>query len=40
MTSTCSISPGHDGPALVTNTYLERSYNGIYPNISEDGEGL
>src|SRR5581483_5258327 len=28
--------PGHGGPAVVANTYLEGSYSEIYPNISED----
>jgi xylulose-5-phosphate/fructose-6-phosphate phosphoketolase len=32
--------PGHGGPALVANTYLEGSYTEIYPNISEDEAGL
>lgn len=32
--------PGHGGPALVANTYLEGSYSEIYPNISEDEAGL
>ena len=32
--------PGHGGPALVGNTYLEGSYSEIYPNISEDEAGL
>ncbi len=32
--------PGHGGPALVGNTYLEGSYSEIYPNITEDEEGL
>jgi len=32
--------PGHGGPALVANTYLEGSYTEIYPNISQDEEGL
>jgi len=32
--------PGHGGPALVANTYLEGSYSEIYPNISQDEEGL
>jgi xylulose-5-phosphate/fructose-6-phosphate phosphoketolase len=32
--------PGHGGPALVSNTYLEGSYSEIYPNISQDEEGL
>ncbi len=32
--------PGHGGPALVANTYLEGSYSELYPNISQDETGL
>jgi len=32
--------PGHGGPALVSNTYLEGSYSEVYPNISQDEEGM
>jgi xylulose-5-phosphate/fructose-6-phosphate phosphoketolase len=32
--------PGHGGPAVVANTYLEGTYSEIYPNISEDEAGL
>jgi xylulose-5-phosphate/fructose-6-phosphate phosphoketolase len=32
--------PGHGGPAVVGNTYLEGSYSEIYPDISQDEEGL
>ena len=32
--------PGHGGPALVGNTYLEGTYSEIYPDISQDEEGL
>ena len=32
--------PGHGGQAMVANTYLEGSYSEIYPNISEDEEGM
>jgi xylulose-5-phosphate/fructose-6-phosphate phosphoketolase len=32
--------PGHGGPALVSNTYLEGTYSEIYPNISRDEHGL
>jgi xylulose-5-phosphate/fructose-6-phosphate phosphoketolase len=32
--------PGHGGPALVGNTYLEGSYTEVYPNISRDEAGL
>ncbi len=32
--------PGHGGPALVANTYLEGTYSEVYPNISQDEAGL
>lgn len=32
--------PGHGGPALVANTYLEGTYSEFYPNISQDAEGM
>lgn len=32
--------PGHGGQAMVSNTYLEGTYSEIYPNITEDIEGL
>src|SRR2546421_4866360 len=32
--------PGHGGPALVANTYLEGSYSEIYPDITQDEAGL
>jgi xylulose-5-phosphate/fructose-6-phosphate phosphoketolase len=32
--------PGHGGPALVGNTYLEGTYTEIYPHISRDVTGL
>jgi len=32
--------PGHGGPAVVGNTYLEGTYSEIYPNISQDEVGL
>jgi xylulose-5-phosphate/fructose-6-phosphate phosphoketolase len=32
--------PGHGGPALVANTYLEGSYTELYPHISKDAEGM
>src|ERR1700749_3997425 len=34
------IGPGHGGPGLVANTYLEGTYSEIYPNISPDEEGM
>lgn len=32
--------PGHGGPALVANTYLEGTYSELYPHISQDEEGM
>lgn len=32
--------PGHGGPALVANTYLEGTYSEIYPSITPDAEGM
>jgi xylulose-5-phosphate/fructose-6-phosphate phosphoketolase len=32
--------PGHGGPALVGNTYLEGTYSEVYPNVSQDEDGL
>ena len=32
--------PGHGGPALVANTYLEGTYSEVYPNVSQDAEGM
>src|SRR5215212_6684532 len=32
--------PGHGGPALVANAYLEGTYSEVYPNISEDEAGM
>ena len=32
--------PGHGGNSIVSNVYLEGTYSEIYPNITEDKEGL
>ena len=32
--------PGHGGPAVVSHTYLEGTYSEVYPNISQDEDGL
>ncbi len=32
--------PGHGGPGIVANTYLEGTYSEVYPNISEDAAGM
>jgi xylulose-5-phosphate/fructose-6-phosphate phosphoketolase len=34
------IGPGHGGPAIVANTYMEGTYSELYPNISQDAEGM
>ena len=31
--------PGHGGPALVANTYLEGTYTECYPNVTQDEAG-
>jgi xylulose-5-phosphate/fructose-6-phosphate phosphoketolase len=32
--------PGHGGPAIVANVYLEGTYSEIYPDVSQDAAGL
>jgi len=32
--------PGHGGPGVVANTYLEGTYSEFYPNITQDEEGM
>jgi xylulose-5-phosphate/fructose-6-phosphate phosphoketolase len=32
--------PGHGGPGMVANTYLEGTYTEFYPNISQDEDGM
>src|SRR4051812_36054921 len=32
--------PGHGGPAIVANVYLEGSYSEIYPSITQDAAGM
>jgi xylulose-5-phosphate/fructose-6-phosphate phosphoketolase len=32
--------PGHGGPGMVANTYLEGTYSEFYPNIPQDEEGM
>src|SRR5512145_270218 len=34
------IGPGHGGPGIVANTWLEGTYSETYPNISQDEEGM
>jgi xylulose-5-phosphate/fructose-6-phosphate phosphoketolase len=32
--------PGHGGPGIVANTYLEGTYSEVYPNLSQDADGM
>jgi xylulose-5-phosphate/fructose-6-phosphate phosphoketolase len=32
--------PGHGGPGLVANTYLEGTYSELYPEVSQDEQGM
>src|SRR5215208_4769871 len=32
--------PGHGGPAVVANVYLEGTYTDVYPAVTQDEEGL
>ena len=32
--------PGHGGPGLVANAYLEGTYSEVYPNIAQDADGM
>ncbi len=32
--------PGHGGPGLIANAYLEGTYSEVYPNVSQDEEGM
>jgi xylulose-5-phosphate/fructose-6-phosphate phosphoketolase len=32
--------PGHGGPGLVANAYLEGTYSEVYPNIAQDKDGM
>ncbi|WP_432877263.1 phosphoketolase family protein [Kribbella sp. CA-245084] len=34
------IGPGHGGPAIAANTWLEGSYSDIYPDVSRDAAGM
>src|SRR5688572_1272984 len=32
--------PGHGGPAIVANVYLEGTYSEVYPQVSQDVDGM
>ncbi|MEU0787964.1 phosphoketolase family protein [Streptomyces sp. NPDC006173] len=36
----CVWGPGHGGPAVLANSWLEGSYSQTYPSVSRDAEGM
>src|SRR6266496_1154617 len=36
----CITGPGHGGPALVANAWLEGTYSEVYPNVTQDEDGM
>jgi xylulose-5-phosphate/fructose-6-phosphate phosphoketolase len=36
----CVIGPGHGGPALVANVWLEGTYSEVYPAVAQNAEGM
>ncbi len=34
------IGPGHGGPAVVAQAYLEGTYSEVYPNVGRDADGM
>ena len=36
----CVWGPGHGGPAVLANSWLEGSYSEIYPNVPRDAQGM
>ena len=34
------VGPGHGGPGIVANAYLEGTYSELYPQITQDAEGM
>ena len=34
------IGPGHGGPAIVANAWLEGTYSEVYPEVAADGPGM
>ncbi|MEV8494106.1 phosphoketolase family protein [Streptomyces sp. NPDC052002] len=40
MAAVCVWGPGHGGPAVLANSWLEGSYSQTYPDVSRDAEGM
>src|SRR6266576_3416144 len=36
----CICGPGHGGPGMVANTYLDGTYTEVYPDVTRDADGL
>ncbi|MFD4130495.1 phosphoketolase [Streptomyces globisporus] len=40
LSALCVWGPGHGGPAVLANAWLEGSYSDIYPDVGRDAEGM
>lgn len=40
LSAVCIWGPGHGGPAVLANSWLEGSYSQTYPNVSRDAAGM
>lgn len=40
LDAVCIWGPGHGGPAVLANSWLEGSYSQTYPDVSRDAEGM
>ncbi|MFF3459530.1 phosphoketolase [Streptomyces sp. NPDC002730] len=40
LSALCIWGPGHGGPAVLANSWLEGSYSEIYPDVSRDAAGM
>ncbi|MGW6289644.1 phosphoketolase family protein [Streptomyces sp. NPDC055107] len=40
LSALCVWGPGHGGPAVLANSWLEGSYSEIYPDVGRDAEGM
>ncbi|WP_424890861.1 phosphoketolase family protein [Streptomyces sp. XH2] len=40
LDAVCIWGPGHGGPAVLANAWLEGSYSEVYPDVSRDAEGM
>ncbi|RLU87562.1 phosphoketolase [Streptomyces griseocarneus] len=40
LDAVCVWGPGHGGPAVLANSWLDGSYSEVYPDVSRDAEGM